>query len=62
MRGARNQQEARACYADESQAIVDADGNVNYAGVDRMMAREDALAAGGGGETGAAADPMNDVD
>ena len=62
MRGARNLTEVRAIYVDETQAVVDAQGNVDYAGVDRMLAREDALAAGAvGAETGAA-DPMEDVD
>ena len=39
--------------------MVDTEGNVDYAGVDRMLAREDALAPGT--ETGGA-DPMDDVD
>ena len=59
MRGTRNLAEARAIYIDETQVVVDAEGNVDYAGVDRMLAREDALAAGT--ETGGH-DPMDDVD
>jgi len=58
-RGARNLTEVRAMYVDETQAVVDTEGNVDYAGVDRMLAREDALAPGT--ETGGA-DPMDDVD
>ena len=59
VRGTRNLTEARAIYVDEKQAVVDTEGNVDYVGVDRMLAREDALAPGT--ETGAA-DPMDDVD
>ena len=32
MRGTRNLTEARAIYIDETQVVVDAEGNVDYAG------------------------------
>tara|TARA_B110001452_G_scaffold34290_1_gene26455 strand:- start:4656 stop:5405 length:750 start_codon:yes stop_codon:yes gene_type:complete len=55
-RDARDWKAARALYVDESQKVVGEDGTVEYGGVDRMIKRSDALAAGQAG------DEMDNVD